>query len=117
MWIINFDFCLIVEKSSDSKVDLIASNVGSQPDFESLNNIQTHEYRKNMTVSLSDQTYYVFYHVLHKNNDNAKIMLFLQHTEKFSAQSSIVLDLFCSAIDRLIETKENLTKNIGNNFP
>jgi len=111
MWIINFDLCLILEKTTKCQVKLVLNNEDKNHDFESLTLLPIVEYTQNMQVSLSDDDYYLFYNVLHKDSENAKLMLFLQGAERFSSQVSIVLELFCASVKKILETKTNEIKN------
>jgi len=111
MWIINFDLCLILEKTTKCQVELVLNNEDKNHDFESLTLLPIVEYTQNMQVSLSDDDYYLFYNVLHKDSENAKLMLFLQGAERFSSQVSIVLELFCASVKKILETKTNEIKN------
>jgi len=111
MWIINFDLCIILEKSTKCHLELVLNNEDTNHDFESLTLLPIVEYKQNMPISLSDNDYYLFYHVLHKDNENSKLMFFLQRSERFSSQISIVLELFCTSIKKILETKNNEFKN------
>jgi len=111
MWIINFDLCIILEKSTKCHLELVLNNEDTNHDFESLTLLPIVEYKQNMSISLSDNDYYLFYHVLHKDNENSKLMFFLQRSERFSSQISIVLELFCTSIKKILETKNNEFKN------
>jgi signal transduction histidine kinase/ActR/RegA family two-component response regulator len=111
MWIINFDLCLILEKTTECQLELILNNEDKNHDFESLTQLPIVEYTQNMPVSLSDDDYYLFYNVLHKDSENAKLMIFLQGSERFSSQVSIVLELFCASVKKILETKTNEFKN------
>ena len=111
MWIINFDLCLILEKSTECHLNLVFNNENTNHDFESLTQLPIVEFAQNMPISLSDNDYYLFYNVLHKDSGHAKLILFLQRSERFSSQISIVLELFCASIKKLLETTENELKN------
>ncbi len=111
MWIINFDLCLILDKSTKCNLELVLNNEDTNHDFESLTLLPIVEYKQNMPISLSDNDYYLFYHVLHKDSKNSKLMIFLQRSERFSSQISIVLELFCTSIKKILETKNNEFKN------
>ncbi len=111
MWIIDFDLCLILDKSTKSHLNLVLNNENTKHDFESLTKLPIVEYTKNMPISLSDNDYYLFYDVLYKDNENAKLILFLQRSERFPSQISIVLELFCTSLKKLLETKKNELKN------
>ena len=111
MWIINVDLCLILDKSTKCHLDLVLNNENTNHDFEPLTQLPIGEYTQNMLISLSDNDYYLFYNVLYKDIENSKLMLFLQRSEQFSSQCSIVLELFCSSVKKLLETKNNESKN------
>ncbi|EDM65767.1 putative two-component sensor [Moritella sp. PE36] len=111
MWIIDFDLCLILDKSTKSHLNLVLNNENTKHDFESLTKLPIVEYTQNMPISLSDNDYYLFYDVLYKDNENAKLILFLQRSERFPSQISIVLELFCTSLKKLLETKKNELKN------
>jgi len=111
MWIINFDLCLILDMSTKCHLELVLNNEDTNHDFESLTQLPIVEYTQNMPISLSDNDYYLFYSVLHKDSENSKLMLFLQRSERFSSQISIVLELFCTSVKKLLETKNNEFKN------
>ena len=111
MWIIDFDLCLILDKSTKSHLNLVLNNENTKHDFESLTKLPIVKYTQNMPISLSDNDYYLFYDVLYKDNENAKLILFLQRSERFPSQISIVLELFCTSLKKLLETKKNELKN------
>lgn len=111
MWIIDFDLCLILEKSTKCHLNLVLSNENIMHDFESLTKLPIVEYAQNMPVSLSDNDYYLFYHVLYKDSDNAKLILFFQRTKRFPSQISIVLELFCASLKKLLETRNHEFQN------
>jgi len=111
MWIINFDLCLILDKSTGCHLELVLNNENTNHDFESLTQLPIVEYTQNMPISLSDNDYYLFYNVLYKDSKNSKLMLFLQRSERFSSQISIVLELFCTSVKKSLETKNNEFKN------
>jgi signal transduction histidine kinase/ActR/RegA family two-component response regulator len=111
MWIINFDLCIILEKSTKCHLELVLNNENTNHDFESLIQLPIVDYTKNMRISLSKNDYYLSYNVLHKDNKSTKLILFLQRYEPFSSQNSIVLELFCASVKKLLETKNNEFKN------
>jgi len=111
MWIINFDLCLTLEKSTECHVKLILNNEETEHDFESLTQLPMVDFAQNMPICLSDQDYYLFYNVLYKDSDKAKLILFFQRSERFSSQISIILELFCSSVKKLLETKKNELNN------
>lgn len=111
MWIINFDLCIILEKSKKCHLELVLNNEDTNHDFESLNQLPILDYIKNMPISLSENNYHLFYSVLYKDSKSSKLILFLQRSERFSSQSSIVLELFCASVKKLLETKNNEFKN------
>jgi signal transduction histidine kinase/CheY-like chemotaxis protein len=112
MWIINFDLCLIIEKSTECHLNVVLNNENTNHNFESLTKLPVIEYAQNMAIPLTENDYYLFYNVLYKDSDNAKLMLFFQRSEQFTSQVSIVLELFCSSVKKLLETKKNeLNKN------
>lgn len=107
MWIINFDLCLILEKSTQCHLELVLNNEDTNHDFDSLIQLPIVDYTQNMPVSLSENDYYIFYNVLYKDSENSKLILFLQRSQQFSSQISIVLELFCTSVKKLLETKNN----------
>lgn len=111
MWIINFDLCLIIEKSNSTQIKLVAGDESTAGELELLTTLQPNEFLQNMKVSLPNNDYFLFYNVLHKTGNNVDLIVFLQKANKFSSQSSIILELFCSSVKRLIETKANAYKN------
>jgi len=56
MWIINFDLCIILEKSTKCHLELVLNNEDTNHDFESLTLLPIVEYKQNMPISLSDNT-------------------------------------------------------------
>ncbi|AOW76104.1 hypothetical protein A3Q34_04090 [Colwellia sp. PAMC 20917] len=111
MWIINFDLCIILENSTKCHLELVLNNEDTNHDFESLTQLPIVDYTKNMRISLSENDYYLFYNVLYKDSKGSKLILFLQRSERFSSQNSIVLELFCASVKKLLETKNNEFKN------
>ncbi|MFT5294501.1 MAG: signal transduction histidine kinase/CheY-like chemotaxis protein [Colwellia sp.] len=111
MWIINFDLCLILEKSTQCHLELVLNNEDTNHDFESLIQLPIVDYTQNMPISLSENDYYLFYNVLYKDSKNSKLIIFLQRSERFSSQVSIVLELFCTSVKKLLETKNNELEN------
>jgi signal transduction histidine kinase/CheY-like chemotaxis protein len=111
MWIINFDLCVILDKSTKCHLKLVLNNEDTNHDFSSLIQLPVVDYIQNMPISLSENDYYLFYNVLYKDSKNSKLIVFLQRSERFSSQVSIVLELFCTSVKKLLETKNNEFEN------
>jgi len=70
-------------------------------------------FTQNKEITVAGKNFNLAYNVLLKNNQNSHILVFLKNKEKFSPQCLIILDLFCSAVKKVIETKENEIKRIN----
>lgn len=106
VWTLNFDACLLFNNDENRHLDIIFSS-DTDTNFDGLQHLNISDFEKNKKISIQNQDYYMSYGVLTKYKDQVEILIFLQKEQMFSQQCLIILDLYCSAIKKLIETKEH----------
>jgi signal transduction histidine kinase/CheY-like chemotaxis protein len=113
VWTLNFDLCFKLDSTDSGHLQSIYnSNDYNDDDFDSLKEYSLSSFKQNKEISIADKSFNLAYSVLFKNKQSSQVLIFLKHEQKFSPQCLIILDLYCSGIKKVIETKDNETKRI-----
>jgi signal transduction histidine kinase/CheY-like chemotaxis protein len=112
VWTLNFDLCFKLDSSNGGLLEYIYNGNDYEDDFSCLKQQSLSYFKQNKEILIADKNFNLAYSVLFKNNQDSQILVFLKSKEKFSPQCLIILDLYCSAVKKVIETKENEQKRI-----
>jgi signal transduction histidine kinase/CheY-like chemotaxis protein len=113
IWTLNFDLCFKLDSNNDGNLECIYNGSDYEDNFNYLKEQSLSYFKQNKEIIIADKSFKLAYSVLFKNNQNSQILIFLKNKEKFSPQCLIILDLYCSAVKKVIETKENEQKRIN----
>jgi len=112
VWTLNFDLCFKLDSDNDSCLEYVYNGNDYDDNFDCLKEQSLSYFKQNKEITVEGKSFNLAYSVLFKSNQNSQILVFLKHKEKFSPQCLIILDLYCSAVKKVIETKENEEKRI-----
>jgi len=112
VWTLNFDLCFKLDNNHCGHLESIYNGNDYDDDFNSLKSQPLSYFKQNKELIIADKTFNLAYSVLFKNKESSQMLLFLKNNEKFTPQCLIILELYCSAVKKVIETKENETKRI-----
>lgn len=112
VWTLNFDLCFIIDSNKSGHVEPIYNGNDYDASFDFLKGHSLSYFTQNKEITIADKSFNLAYSVLFNNKESSQILIFLKHKEKFSPQCLIILSLYCSAVKKVIETKENETKRI-----
>ncbi len=112
VWTLNFDLCFKLDSNNGTHLECIYNGNGYDDNFDCLKEHSLSDFKQNKKITIVDKNFNLTYSVLFKNNQNSQVLLFLKNEEKFSPQCLIILDLYCTAVKKVIETKENEIKRI-----
>jgi len=112
VWTLNFDLCFKLKNNNDSHLEYIYNGNDFDDNFDCLKEQPLSYFKQNKEITVGDKSFYLAYNVLFKKNKTSKVLVFLKNKETFSPQCLIILDLYCSAVKKVIETKENEEKRI-----
>jgi len=113
VWTLNFDLCFKLDSNNGGHLESIYNGNDNNDNFDCLKEQSLSYFTQNKEITVAGKSFNLAYSVLLKNNQNSHILVFLKNKEKFSPQCLIILDLFCSAVKKVIETKENEIKRIN----
>jgi len=113
VWTLNFDLCFKLDSNNGGHLESIYNGNDNYDNFDCLKEQSLSYFTQNKEITVAGKNFNLAYNVLLKNNQNSHILVFLKNKEKFSPQCLIILDLFCSAVKKVIETKENEIKRIN----
>jgi len=113
VWTLNFDLCFKLDSNNGGHLESIYNGNDNYDNFDCLKERSLSYFTQNKEITVAGKNFNLAYNVLLKNNQNSHILVFLKNKEKFSPQCLIILDLFCSAVKKVIETKENEIKRIN----
>ncbi|NQZ23192.1 MAG: response regulator [Colwellia sp.] len=112
VWTLNFDLCFKLDSNNGSHLEYIYNGNDCDDNFDCLKEQSLSYFKQNKEITIADKSFNLAYSVLFKNNQNSQLLVFLKKKEKFSPQCLIILDLYCTAVKKVIETKEHETKRI-----
>jgi len=112
VWTLNFDLCFKLDSNNGSHLEYIYNGNDYDDNFDCLKEQSLSYFKQNKEITIANKSFNLAYSVLFKNNQNSQLLVFLKQQEKFSPQCLIILDLYCTAIKKVIETKEHETKRI-----
>jgi len=112
VWTLNFDLCFKLDSNNSSHLEYIYNGNDYDDNFDCLKEQSLSYFKQNKEITIANKSFNLAYSVLFKNNQNSQLLVFLKQQEKFSPQCLIILDLYCTAIKKVIETKEHETKRI-----
>lgn len=114
VWILNFDLCFKVDSNDSDHLEPIynGNSYDDNEDFDRLKGHSLSYFTQNKEITIAEKSFNLAYSVLFNNKESSQILIFLKYKEKFSPQCLIILSLYCSAVKKVIETKENETKRI-----
>jgi len=112
VWTLNFDLCFKLDSNNSSHLEYIYNGNDYDDNFDCLKEQSLSYFKQNKEITIANKNFNLAYSVLFKNNQNSQLLVFLKQQEKFSPQCLIILDLYCTAIKKVIETKEHETKRI-----
>jgi signal transduction histidine kinase/CheY-like chemotaxis protein len=112
IWTLNFDLCFKLDKNKVSNLKSIYNGNGCDKDFDSLKEYSLSYFKQNKEITIADKSYYLAYSVLFKDRQSSQVLIFLKNESKFTPQCLIILELYCLAVKKVIETKENEKKRI-----
>lgn len=112
VWTLNFDLCFKLETNKVGHLESIYNGQGYDEDFDSLKEHSLSYFKQNKEINIADKSFNLAYSVLFKNKQSSQILIFLKNNEKFSPQCLIILELYCSAVKKVIEAKKNETKRM-----
>jgi signal transduction histidine kinase/CheY-like chemotaxis protein len=110
VWTLNFDLCFKLDTNELGQLESIYKGSGFDESFESLKEHSASSFKQNQEITIADQRFNLAYSILFKNKNSSQVLIFLKKKQKFSPQCLIILDLYCSAVKKVIESKENETK-------
>jgi len=113
VWTLNFDLCFKLDSNNGGHLESIYNGNDNNDNFDCLKEQSLSYFTQNKEITVAGKSFNLAYSVLLKNNQNSHILVFLKNKEKFSPQCLIILDLFSSAVKKVIETKENEIKRIN----
>mgnify|MGYP000635349654 FL=1 len=112
VWTLNFDLCFKLDSNNGTHLEYIYNGNDYDDNFDCLKEQSLSYFKQNKEITIANKSFNLAYSVLFKNNQNSQLLVFLKQQEKFSPQCLIILDLYCTAIKKVIETKEHETKRI-----
>lgn len=112
VWTLNFDLCFKLDSNNLGHLESIYNGNDYDDDFDRLKELSLSYFKQNKEITIADKSFNLAYSVLFKNKQSSQVLIFLKNKEKFSPQCLIILELYCSAVKKLIETKENEIKRI-----
>ena len=112
VWTLNFDHCFKLSINDCNQIESIYKGSGHLDEIDSLKELPLTYFKQNKKISLDNKQYNLAYSVLFKNKETSQLLIFLKNEQKFSPQCLIILELFCSAVKNVIDTKENEIKRV-----
>jgi signal transduction histidine kinase/CheY-like chemotaxis protein len=112
VWTLNFDLCFKLDSNNCGHLESIYNSNVYDDNFDSLKGLSLSYFKQNKEITIANKSFNLAYSVLFKNKKNSQILVFLKNKEKFSPQCLIIIELYCSAVKKVIETKENEIKRI-----
>jgi signal transduction histidine kinase/CheY-like chemotaxis protein len=117
VWTLNFDLCFKIDSNNSDHLEPIynGSDYDDDDDDDDFDRLKGHSlsyFTQNKEITIAEKSFNLAYSVLFNNKESSQILIFLKYKEKFSPQCLIILSLYCSAVKKVIETKENETKRI-----
>ncbi|MFT5756463.1 MAG: signal transduction histidine kinase/CheY-like chemotaxis protein [Alteromonadaceae bacterium] len=112
VWTLNFDLCFKLNSNQIGDVEPIYNGNNYDENFNSLQEYPLSYFKQNKEITIADKRFNLAYSVLSNHKKNSQVLIFLKLEEKFSPQCLIILELYCFAVKKVIETKRNERKRI-----
>jgi signal transduction histidine kinase/CheY-like chemotaxis protein len=110
VWTLNFDLCFKLNSNKIDDVDPIYNGNNYNENFNCLQEHPLSYFKQNKEITIEDKHFNLAYSVLSNHKQNSQVLIFLKQKEKFSPQCLIILELYCSAVKKVIDTKRNERK-------
>jgi signal transduction histidine kinase/ActR/RegA family two-component response regulator len=114
IWTLNFEHCFMLDKNKVSHLRSIYNGNGNgcDEDFNSLKEHSLSYFKQNKKITIADKSFHLAYSILFKDRQSSQVLIFLKNESKFTPQCLIILELYCLAVKKVIESKENEKKRI-----
>jgi len=116
IWTLNFEHCFMLDKNKVSHLRSIYNGNGNgngcDEDFNSLKEHSLSYFKQNKEITIADKSFHLAYSILFKDRQSSQVLIFLKNESKFTPQCLIILELYCLAVKKVIESKENEKKRI-----